>query len=53
MGPFLFWLQMRLGAATALRRLPKQSELVSEPLLSLIDRPRRSEGRFKNSFLIQ
>jgi hypothetical protein len=33
---------------TALQRLPKQSKLVSEPHLSLIDRPGPPEGRCKN-----
>ena len=49
-GPFLFWFQRGLVAATALRRLPKRSKSVSEPHLSLIDRPRSSEGRFQNRF---
>ena len=35
---------------TALRRLPKRSKSVSEPHLSLIDRPRPPEGRFKIMF---
>ena len=48
-GPFFFWFQRGLGAATALRRLLKRSKLVSEPHLSLIDRPRTAGGRFKNS----
>jgi acyl-CoA synthetase (AMP-forming)/AMP-acid ligase II len=51
--PFFFWLQRGLGAATALRRLPKRSELVSEPHLSLVDRPRPSERRFKKSVYSQ
>ena len=48
-GPFFFLFQRGLGVATALRRLPKRSKSVSEPHLSLIDRPRPSEGRFQNS----
>ena len=47
--PFFFWFQRGLGEVTALQRLPKQSKLVSEPHLSLIDRPMPSEGRFPNS----
>jgi hypothetical protein len=46
----LFWFQGDLVAATALQRLPKRSKLVSEPHLSLIDRPMRPERRFKNIF---
>ena len=38
---------------TALRRLPKRSKSVSEPHLSLIDRPRPPEGRFQNSVQLQ
>ena len=38
---------------TALRRLSKRSKSVSEPHLSLIDRPRFSEGRFQNSVQLQ
>ena len=38
---------------TALRRLPKRSKSVSEPHLSLIDRPRPLEGRFKNNVQLQ
>jgi hypothetical protein len=52
-GPFFFWFQRGLGAATALRRLPKRAKSVSEPHLSLIDRPRPPEGRFKNSIKLQ
>ena len=50
LGPFFFWFKRGLDAETALGRLPKRSKPVSEPHLSLIDRPRASEGRFKNSF---
>ena len=39
--------------ATALRRLSKWSKSVSEPHLSLIDRPKCSEGRFQNSVKLQ
>ena len=46
-GPFFFWFQRGLVVATALQRLPKQSKSVSEPHLSLIDRPHSVEGRFK------
>ena len=48
-GPFSFWFQRGLVVATALRRLSKRSKSVSEPHLSLIDRPRSAEGRFQNS----
>ena len=37
----------------ALWRLPEQSKSVSEPHLSLIDRPRPPEGRFQNSVQLQ
>ena len=49
LGPFFFWFKRGLDAETALQRLPKRSQPVSERRLSLIDRPRPSEGRFKNS----
>ena len=48
-GPFFFLFQRGLGAGAALRRLPKRAKLVSERHLSPIDRPRFSEGRFRNS----
>ena len=48
-GPFFFWFQRGLGEETVLQRLQKQSKLVSESHLSLIDRPMPSEGRFQNS----
>lgn len=38
---------------TALQRLPKRSKSVSEPHLSLIDRPRLPEGRFQNCLQLQ
>ena len=38
---------------TALRRLSKRSKSVSELHLSLIDRPRSSEGRFQNNVHLQ
>ena len=38
---------------TALQRLSKRSKSVSEPHLSLIDRPRPPEGRFQNSVQLQ
>jgi len=44
-GPFFFWFQRGLAVATALRRLAKCPKSVSEPALSLTDRPRCSEGR--------
>ena len=52
-GPFLFWFQRGLVIATAFRRQQERSKSVSEPHLSLIDRPRPSEGRFKKSFYFQ
>ena len=52
-GPFFFWFQRGLVIVTALWRLPKQSKSVSEPHLSLIDRPRPPEGRFQNSVQLQ
>ena len=48
-GPFFFWFQKGLVMVTALQRLSKRSKSVSEPHLSLIDRPAPSEGRFQNS----
>jgi len=45
--------QRGLVKVTALQRLPKRSKSVSEPHLSLIDRPRPPEGRFKNSVQLQ
>ena len=57
MGPlealFFFWFQRGLGEATALGRLLKRPKSVSERHLSLIDRPRLSEGRFQNSVQLQ
>ena len=47
-GPFLFWFQRGLAVVTALQRLQNHARLVSEPDLSLTDRPRSSQGRFKN-----
>lgn len=41
-GALFFRFQRGLVAANALGRLPKRSKLVSEPHLSLIDRPRLS-----------
>ena len=38
---------------TALQRLQNHARLVSEPDLSLTDRPRPSEGRFKKSVYFQ
>ena len=46
-GPFFFWFQRGLAAATALRRLVKCQKSVSEPALSLTDRPWPSEGRIQ------
>ena len=51
--PFFFWFQRGLAVATALRRLAKYPKSVSERHLSLIDRPRLSEGRFQNSVYLQ
>ena len=51
MGPygalFFFWFQRGLAVATALRRLAKYPKSVSEPALSLTDRPWPSEGRIQ------
>ena len=41
-GPFLFWFQRGLAVVTALQRLQNHARLVSEPDLSLTDRPRPS-----------
>jgi hypothetical protein len=49
----LFWFQRGLVIATAFRRQQERSKSVSEPHLSLNDRPRPSEGRFKKSFYFQ
>ena len=46
-GLFFFLFQRGLAVATALRRLAKYPKSVSEPALSLTDRPRPSEGRIK------
>ena len=46
-GPFFFLFQRGLAVATALRRLVKYPKSVSEPALSLTDRPRPSEGRIQ------
>ena len=55
-GPFLgcFFSQFQRGLAkaTALQRLPKRPKSVSEPHLSLIDRPLPSEGRLKIFYLL-
>jgi hypothetical protein len=45
--PFFFWFQRGLALATALRRLAKYPKSVSEPALSITDRPWPSEGRIK------
>jgi hypothetical protein len=47
LGSFFFVFQRDLAKATALQRLPKRPKSVSEPHLSLIDRPSAPEGRFK------
>ncbi len=46
-GPFFFLFQSGLAVATALRRLVKYPKSVSEPALSLTDRPWPSEGRIQ------
>jgi len=46
-GPFFFLFQRGLAIVTALQRLAKCAKLVSEPALSLTERPRSSVGRFK------
>ena len=51
--PLFFWFQRGLVSVTALRRLPKLPKLVSKSRLSLIDRPRPSEGRFQNNVHLQ
>jgi len=52
-GPFLFLFQRGLAIATALQRLAKCAKLVSEPALSLTDRPRSSGGRIQKNFQFQ
>ena len=47
MEPFFFLFQRGLAVATALRRLAKYPKSVSEPALSLTDRPWPSEGRIQ------
>ena len=53
MGPFFFWFQRGLVIATALRRLAKYPKSVSEPALSLTDRPWPSEGRIQKVYYFQ
>ena len=53
LGPFFFAFQRGLAKATALQRLPKRPQSVSEPRLSLIDRPLPSEGRIQTVYLLQ
>ena len=53
LGPFFFAFQRGLSKATALQRLPKRPQSVSEPRLSLIDRPLPSEGRIQTVYLLQ
>jgi hypothetical protein len=45
--------QRGLAIATALQRLAKCAKLVSEPALSLTDRPTAPEGRLKKVQLFQ
>ena len=52
-GPFFFWFQRGLAVATALRRLAKYPKSVSEPALSLTDRPWPSEGRIQKIYYFQ
>ena len=52
-GLFLFWFQRGLAVVTALQRLQNHAKLVSEPDLSLTDRPRPSQGRFKKIYYFQ
>ena len=52
-GPFFFLFQRGLAVATALRRLAKYPKSVSEPALSLTDRPLPSEGRIQKVYYIQ
>ena len=52
-GPFFFWFQRGLAVATALRRLAKYPKSVSEPALSLTDRPWPSEGRIQKVYYFQ
>jgi len=49
----LFWFQRGLAVVTALQRLQNHARLVSEPDLSLTDRPRSSQGRFKKIYYFQ
>ena len=46
-GLFFFLFQRGLAIATALQRLAKCAKLVSEPALSLTERPSTSEGRIQ------
>jgi hypothetical protein len=52
-GPFSFLFQRGLAVATALRRLAKYPKSVSEPALSLTDRPWPSEGRIRKVYYFQ
>ena len=52
-GPFFFLFQRGLAVATALRRLAKYPKSVSEPALSLTDRPWPSEGRIIKVYYFQ
>ena len=52
-GPFFFLFQRGLAVATALRRLAKYPKSLSEPALSLTDRPWPSEGRIKKVYYFQ
>ena len=52
-GPFFFLFQRGLAVATALRRLAKYPKSVSEPALSLTDRPLPSEGRIQKVYYFQ
>ncbi len=51
--PFFFWFQRGLAVATALRRLARYPKSVSEPALSLTDRPWPSEGRIQQVYYFQ
>lgn len=53
LGLFFFLFQKGLAVATALWRLAKYVKLVSEPALSLTDRPWASEGRIQKELYFQ
>ena len=52
-GVFFFWLQRGLVVGTGLQRLTKCRNLVSEPFVSLSDRPSARMGRIKSLLYFQ